>query len=1246
MNVKTHKLFGRIQFYIVLHLALLVLWMPREVGADSLRVTQWDFEMEEIEPMTAHGDVVRDQPGPRPPEFPNFNIENTAIYLKGKGSRIEIPDAGVHSSFDFKNGDSVTMEAWVNVESLRSGQFVYIIGKGRTHSPHFSKENQNWSMRLVGEKDDFAHISFLFTSISPLGEANWHRWTSEATFEIASGWHHIAVAYEFGKPDSICGWIDGRSTKGFWDLSGPTFDPPVVDNDDVWIGSSSGGSVANSFQGSLDAVAIHRGILSDEVIANRFQREGGSQGVVVESMEMPVLGDIDPGKTIVTIGEGLKDYRRWPSLEEIPAVAMSWEGESFLLPRVPLRFDDWGIRSTWKPPILIRIASDVALPNGEHRFLLRARALARLWIDGELVAETKPATGRRSDGRDPVTPLAEPPRSGVRVKGYHQQEVFGSMEIPSGRSTSRVVLELIAGGKNQRNDTGEVVVAIESTDGCQYTILGPKGLPGIPLTDVSVEPVLAKIERSLSEFDDFNRRTSAKSRNRFWNERHAIAKDWVKRNPAPQPPRKGHPIDAFIDTKIEKTLAANTALLSEKGKNFHQNVMPILRESCYRCHGEKEKGGLRLDSLESALRGGDSELAAVVPGDPEASEMVAVIREEDEDFRMPPTGDPLTEEQIVSIENWIREGAPWPEPPISSEKLTKTALTPDESFLRRVYLDTVGVPPEADEVRAFLADESLDKRARIIDRLLANERSVDHAMSEWMDVLAENPTLINQSLNSTGPFRWFLHDSLIDRKAIDRMITELLMMRGDAAQGGSSGFSLAAENDAPFAEKGNIIASGFLGIELKCARCHDSPYHSTTQKDLFSLAAMLERKTVTVPKTSRVPAAFFEEKGRNSLIRATLKPDEPVAPEWPFAAETGVRDGAGLDNLLENPMDSRERLAALITSPENQRFSRVIVNRVWRRLMGAGFVEPVYDWEGSDPSHPELLDWLAKELVFHNYNLNHVTRLILTSEAYQREAGDLELASIDARERLFASPSRRRLTAEQIVDSLHTAVGASIDSEKLTLVHDGTHTLRSRQDLGTPTRAWMFTSLNNERDRPSLALPRAQTTVDVLKAFGWTGSRQKPTFERTTDPNVLQPGILANGLLTQNLSRAAQGSELAELAVNASSPMELLEELFLRFLGRLPNQAESDVIIDVLNNGFEERLMPPDWVEPIPEPEPLPLVTWLNHVSPQANLIQLEIEKRVEQGPRPDPRLHHTWREVYEDVVWNLMNVSEFVWIP
>ncbi|MEQ1843792.1 MAG: c-type cytochrome domain-containing protein, partial [Verrucomicrobiales bacterium] len=344
-----------------------------------------------------------------------------------------------------------------------------------------------------------------------------------------------------------------------------------------------------------------------------------------------------------------------------------------------------------------------------------------LWIDGNLIAETKPAVGNGENGFDPVTPLAKPPHPGVRVKGYHQQEVFGTAKMSPIKTTSRVVLELIVGGKNMRTDTGEVCVALESAGRDAFSILRAAGRPDLPLTDAQVEPVLAEIETSLARFDDANRRDASKSRDSFWQKRHAIAKAWVKKNPAPKPPREGHPVDAFIDAKIEAILAASAAT-SDAAKLFHGEVLPVLREECFRCHGEKDKGGLKLNTREAALRGGDSEVPAIIPGDPAASELIERVRTADNDLVMPPTGERLTEEQITRLESWIRDGAEWPSPPVDPGKLAKTAVTSDAAFLRRIYLDTIGLPPAPKEAKSFLTDTDPDKRIKLIDRLLADER--------------------------------------------------------------------------------------------------------------------------------------------------------------------------------------------------------------------------------------------------------------------------------------------------------------------------------------------------------------------------------------------------------------------------------------------------------------------------------------------------------------------------------------------
>ncbi|HIF00614.1 MAG TPA: DUF1553 domain-containing protein [Fuerstia sp.] len=1239
---------------IILSTLCVASFAGESLAADSTSVARWDFGAEEETQLTPHGNVLRDQAGPRPPEFPDFSNSNTAVRLDGKNAYFSVADPGSDSDFDFTNGDSITLEAWVKVDDIRNGQPMYVIGKGRTNSPKFARDNQNWSFRVVGTKG-MASLGFLFAGKAAPGVAHWHRWTSKAGFDTKTGWHHVAIAYRFGDPKTIRGWIDGQPTDGIWDLGGPTTEAPIVDDDAVWIGSSLGGNPGNSFNGLLDSVAIHRTLLDDKTMAARFNRVGGPQVVGPLPEVQPRIDSLLRGYTRLTLSEGMPAYERWLNEGETwPEETTRWMGDSFLLPRIPMRYDDWGIRADWKAPVLVQLSADVTLPPGKHRFLLRARALSRLWVDGVVVARTKAITRQPPNGEEPVTPVAKPPLPGVRLPGYHQQEVFGEATIakPDKRSMgeTRVVLEMIIGGENLRAETGEICVAILSEDGKSYLALRPTEAPELPLTDAAIEPELARIDASLAKHDNETRRNASVSQDEFWKRRHAKAKAWAQKHPAPPvPPVRNktakHPVDAFISSKIERALDAASGSDAGQTDRFHNQILPILREHCFRCHGQKSKGGLKLNARELALQGGDSEIPTVIPGKPEASELIVRIRSQDEDLRMPPTGDGLSKEQCATLEKWVQSGAAWPAPPIDATEVALSPRVKDEALLRRVYLDTVGIPPTVKEIEFFLADKSANKRNRMIDRLLLDERGADHRISYWLDALAENPTLLNASLNSTGPFRFFLHDSLRDNKSLDRMVTELILMRGSKHGGGSAGFSMAAENDAPFAAKGHILASTFLGVELQCARCHDSPYHSTTQRDLYSLAAMLQRKPATVPKTSRVPAAFFEKQSRESLIRVTLKPDESVAAAWPFANVTGVTDDSSIDGLTRQPNDSRERLAALITAPQNQRFPRVSVNRIWRRLIGAGFVEPTHDWEGRKASHPELLDWLAHELVTHDYDVTHVLRLVLTSRTYQRTASGNNLRA-SHEERFFNAPERRRLTAEQIVDSLHAVTGVAMDIGELTFVHDGRRPLSNRLTLGHPNRSWMLASLNNERDRPSLSLPLARAETDVLQAFGWTGSRQKPITERDPDPNILQPGILANGILTATLTRASHNSRLAQLAVHAHSPESLADALFLRILSRRPEPAERATFTSALAEGFDSRLVPADQIEPPKAPPPLPLITWFNHQRQKATKVQNEVERRVRKGPPADPRLQPQWREVYEDLIWSLVNQREFVWMP
>ncbi|MEX1224594.1 MAG: DUF1553 domain-containing protein, partial [Pirellulales bacterium] len=491
----------------------------------------------------------------------------------------------------------------------------------------------------------------------------------------------------------------------------------------------------------------------------------------------------------------------------------------------------------------------------------------------------------------------------------------------------------------------------------------------------------------------------------------------------------------------------------------------------------------------------------------------------------------------------------------------------------------------------------------------------------------------------TGPFRWWIHESFLDNKPMDRFATELIRMQGSAYYGGPAGFELATQNDVPMAAKAHIVGEAFLGIDMKCARCHDAPSHDYLQRDLFELAAMLKRGPESVPKSSSIVRS--PEELELLSVRVTLKPGEKVAPNWPFEELIGknVRE-----DLLQNPVDSRERLALLVTSPENERFARVTVNRLWARLLGRGLVEPVGDWERPRPSHPELLEFLAHEFVANGYDFKHVARLILNSQAYQRAHAreEVEFAS----RRLFASSIRRRLQAEQVVDSMFAVAGKPLDCEEQSVDLDTARSYKSSLSLGHPRRAWMFTSTSNERDRPSLALPASLTIVSVLENFGWRGARQSPLTQRETDPSVLQPAILANGAAGMRITQLSEGGALTRLALEADSVEQLVEQVYLRMLTRPPTVQERQAYVELLREGFTTRVCDVPIEESLTPLRSTNVVTWSNHLTPGANDLKKELEKIVEQGDRPTPRLEADWRDRMSDMIWALLNSPEFVMVP
>jgi len=356
----------------------------------------------------------------------------------------------------------------------------------------------------------------------------------------------------------------------------------------------------------------------------------------------------------------------------------------------------------------------------------------------------------------------------------------------------------------------------------------------------------------------------------------------------------------------------------------------------------------------------------------------------------------------------------------------KVALCDDAAFLRRVYLDVLGVIPSLKETNRFLASKSTPvKRTALIDELLA--RDEDYAMhwaAFWEDALASQNVLDQGGVLTRGNYRQWILNSFRANKPYDIMVAELI----DPTMPGRQ----PAENKDVFGVDYTIgyvrnetrpvtlqtaanIAQVFLGTSMKCAACHDHFENKEWPQERFLAFAGL----------------FATEDLEK--IRCDQKSGQFIAAKFPFELPGDT------STLPADPVERLHVAAQLITDPTNPRFAKTIVNRLWKRYLGLGLVEPVDDLRDDVPaSHPELLDWLAHDFLAHGCDLKHTIRLILSSNTYQLRYDPAQADAFDiahpAGPRYFRSPQLRRLTAEQVLDSVRLAASGELLPEQRTLL--------------------------------------------------------------------------------------------------------------------------------------------------------------------------------------------------------------------
>jgi hypothetical protein len=473
--------------------------------------------------------------------------------------------------------------------------------------------------------------------------------------------------------------------------------------------------------------------------------------------------------------------------------------------------------------------------------------------------------------------------------------------------------------------------------------------------------------------------------------------------------------------------------------DFVHKVAPILKEHCGGCHtGDKKKGGFSMNSQEDWLQG--SENGPVFnPDAPNKSKVLEVIQSTDPEIVMPPPAKDRARpsvEQIGILKNWILSGAHW-EPGYAFQKPTYNApvahrapvlppaakgleypldrlldaylqangvplppLCDDATFARRLHLDLVGLLPEPGTLREFVESKASNKREKLIDALLArNTDYTEHWLTFWNDLLRNDYGGTGFITGGRKQISAWLYTALHSNMPYDEMVRQLVNPNADTegfAQGITWRGTVSASQTREI-QYAQSISQAFLGLNLKCASCHDSFIDKWKLTDAYGLAAVFAEKPIEIARCEKLTG-------------------KTAVPSFPFP-EVGQIDAS------KPRADQLRQLAGLITHAENGWFARTISNRFWDRLLGHGLVHPV-DAMGTQPWSEEILDYLGWHLAQNRYDLKSTLRLIATSRAYQSQSAIREKGD-DTAKYVFRGPRAKRLSAEMFLDLLWQIAGTA-----------------------------------------------------------------------------------------------------------------------------------------------------------------------------------------------------------------------------
>jgi hypothetical protein len=472
----------------------------------------------------------------------------------------------------------------------------------------------------------------------------------------------------------------------------------------------------------------------------------------------------------------------------------------------------------------------------------------------------------------------------------------------------------------------------------------------------------------------------------------------------------------------------------------------------------------------------------------------------------------------------------------------------DEVFVRRVFLDTIGTLPTAQEAREFLADGSPTKRDELIESLLARDEFADYWTYKWSDLLMINGTLLRP--DAVKAYYGWIHQHVKANTPWDQFVREIVTARGSSIENGATNFFALHQSPEDMAEN---VSQAFMGLSIGCAKCHNHPLEKWTNDQYYGFANLFSRVRAKGwggdPRNGDGKRTLITVSSGELVQPRTGKPQLPT----PLDAEPIELSAAG---------DRREYLADWLVASENKLFARSITNRVWKNFFGVGLVEQVDDMRSSNPaSNEELLEAAAEYLVDEGYNLKSLMREILRSETYQRDSVPGEANAADRRH--YSRYYPRRLMAEVLLDAICRVT--DVPSRFNKVVFPG-NDVRDTDFYPPGTRA--------------IQLYDSAVDSYFLQTFGRNQRRITCECERSDEPSMVQVLHISNGD-TINGKLAAEDNRLSKwLMAHQEDWSALLDDVFLTALSRFPTERERSELTQVLAeaNAEERRVILEDLV--------------------------------------------------------------------